>query len=216
MIIQTNLYGDSNLGLHGFATDKYCLLGVKPKNSKLEEVLGVNIFSSSVYHTSLAGIFIAGNSSGIVVPEIIEDYELPVLKKFFSRILVVGGRHDALGNLVLMNDHGIILSPLLKVHKKEIREFFSLPCEISTVAGLNVVGTAALATNRSCIAHPKIKDKEIEVLESVLKVKVSIGTVGFGSPFVKAGIIANSKGALVSDASTGIELGNVDEALLRQ
>ena len=84
---------------------------------------------------------------------------------------------------------------------------------VSTIAGLNIVGTMGLVTSKGCIVHPKTRQKEMEILEKTLGVKADIGTISFGSPFVKSGIIANSRGALISDASSGPELGKISEAL---
>jgi translation initiation factor 6 len=111
-----------------------------------------------------------------------------------------------------MNDNGIIMSPLLRKHKKEIAEFFSLPCEISNIAGIAVVGSVAVATSNGCLVHPKIKSNERKVVEDTLKVPVTIGSVSFGSPFVKSGLIVNKNGAVVSDKTSGIELGYISEA----
>lgn len=210
--LKTNFYGDSNIGLYGFATDDYCFLGLKTKvEKKIEKTLGVKIFISSVFETQLPGIFIAGNSSGLIVPKILEDYEFKSLKKFDT--LKIETRYTALGNLVLMNDNGIILSPLLRNEKSKIENFFKIPCKVTTIAGLNVVGSLAITTNRGCLVCPKIREKEKAIIEGVLNVPVNIGTVSFGSSFVKSGIIANSNGFLASGLSSGPELGRINEAL---
>ncbi len=212
-ILRTNFFGDPNIGLYSFATDRYCLLGTHRKeNKKLREALGVPVAVSSAEHTDLAALFVAGNSSGIVVSKIFEDYELEHLKNSFE-VLVLDTDYTALGNLILLNDKGIVLSPLLKRHKEKIEKFFGLPCEITKIAGIVVVGSTGIATNRGCLLHPKVKDAEKEIIERTLKVKTDIGTVNFGSPFVKSGIIANSGGVVVSEACSGPELGRISETL---
>ena len=85
--------------------------------------------------------------------------------------------------------------------------------EVSTVAGLKICGSAAIATNKGCLAHPQIKDDEKALIERILEVPVMIGTVNYGSPYVKSGIIANSSNFAVSEHSTGPEMGNIFEAL---
>ncbi len=211
--LRTNFSGDPNIGLYGFATDKYCFAGAGRKIAeRMERVLKVKIHSHSVMNTDFAGMFIAGNSRGIIAPKILEEYELDKIKKIF-KVMVLDSEFTALGNLILMNDSGIILSPLLRKHQRKIKDFFSLPCSVSAVAGINVVGSAAIATNRGCLAHPKIREKEVKAIEDTLKVKVEIGTVNFGSSFVKSGIIANSHGFIASNESSGPELGRINEAL---
>jgi translation initiation factor 6 len=212
--------GDPNIGLFGFATDSYCLLGASNKKiaKRTKNILQVPEYHCRFLSTDLAGIFSTGNSKGIIVPETIEDEELEHLKKISktifggNRILSIKTTY-ALGNLILLNDNGIIISPLIKKERKNIEDFFSIPCEVSTIAKLNVVGTLAIATNRGCLSHPHTTKKELELLERVLKVPINIGTVSFGSPFSGAGVIANSNGFLVGESTSGIEMGRIDEAL---
>ena len=48
-------------------------------------------------------------------------------------------------------------------------------------------------------------------IEEILKVRVDVGTVGYGSPFIKSGIIVNSNGVVFSELSTGPEIGRIEE-----
>lgn len=212
-ILRTNFYGDPNIGLYGFATDKYCIMGSKRKeNKKITKTLGVKLHVSSAMSTALASLFITGNSIGLVMAKIMEDHEMNPLKKSFS-VLTLDTDYTAVGNLVLLNDNGIIISPLLRKHANEIKKFFDIPCEVSKIAGTIVVGSAAIATNKGCLLHPHVKGAEKKIIEDVLEVKADIGTVNFGSPFVKSGIIANSRGLVVSEACSGPELGRINETL---
>ena len=210
-ILRTNFGDDPNLGLYGFATEKICFIGFKPKNkleSKTKDILKTKIEIIRPLNMDYAGIFLSGNSSGIMAHEIIgEENEIK------GDVLFLGGEHTALGNLILMNDSGIVISPLLKKQKSKIERFFGLQCETEKIIGSNVIGTLAFATNKGCLIHPKAKEKEIKIIEKALNVAAHKGTVNFGSPFPGAGIIANSKGIIVSKASTGFELGAITEAL---
>lgn len=211
MMLKTNFFGDSNIGLYGYASDKYCLLGCSPKGlKKIKAALKVPVHAFTFMNTQFAGMFSAGNSRGIVASKLV--YEIRRLEEKMD-ILALDTRYTALGNLVLMNDKGIILSPLLRRHKNEISKFFGLPCEISKVAGLNVVGSAGIATNKGCLLHAKAREKEAALVSKTLGVPVDTGTVSFGSYYVKSGIIANSNGAAVSGSSSGVELGKISEAL---
>ncbi len=218
MIIQADFNEDINVGLYGFATDKYCLIGkVEPTHSnaekKLKEALDVPVIQTTALDTQLVKIFIAGNSSGIIVPKILEEFELSYLKQKFNKILIINDLYTALGNLILMNDSGIIISPLLKRHIKTISERFNLPCETSTIAKSITVGTLGLATNKGCLVHPKIRDDEKRKIKDILNVELKEATVNFGSVHVGAGIIANSKGASVGSATSGYEIGTINECL---
>lgn len=210
-----NFEGDPNIGLYGFATDKYVFTGVARKKSldRLETALKVKPKHTMMLNTEFAGIFCSGNSAGIIVPEIMKWHELPEIRKIVDSVMVLKTDYSAIGNLVLMNDKGIIVSPLIKSQIPLIRKFFSLPCESMTIARSHIVGSTAITTNKGCLVHPRTTDAERNAIKDILGVDVEIGTVNFGSPFPRTGIIANSNGFAASEESSGPELGRITEAL---
>ncbi len=208
---KVDINGDPNIGLRGFATDSYLLCGCEIPESC---ILGVEVVKTTLFQTELVGLFAAGNSYGIVTHKLVEEEEVKKIKAFLDlNILLLDTRETAIGNLILCNDKGCIISPLLKEHKKEIESTLSCEVEVSTVAGLSIVGSCGIATNKGCLLHRDVKEEEAEVIEGVLKVRVDVGSVG-GSPFVKAGIIANSNAVLVGNTATGPELERIFEVLL--
>jgi translation initiation factor 6 len=199
--------GDPNIGLRGFATDSYCLLGCEIPET---EILKAPVYQVKISQTELVGIFAAGNSNGIVVPKIIEDDELAQLKKLGINVLVLKTKETALGNLILCNDKGALLPPILKDHKKEIEDALGCEAEIATLAGLYILGSCGIATNKGCLIHRDSTEEEAKIVEEILKVKVDVGSFS-GSPFVKSGIIVNSNGVLVGETVTGPELERIFE-----
>jgi translation initiation factor 6 len=212
--IKTDFRGDTNIGLYGFATDKYCFIGIHDKkiHHKIKNILKVKVVASTIFNTEFVSIFCAGTSDKIILPEITQEYELDELSKKFD-VLVVKTRETALGNLVVMNDSGIILSPILKNFKKEIEGFFGLRSVTMRIAGTNVIGKAAVATNKGCLLHSRAAKNEIKKVEDALGVRADIGTVSYGSSFVGSGLIANSHGFVASSTTSGPELGRITEAL---
>ncbi len=126
-------------------------------------------------------------------------------------MLVLESDYTALGNLMLLNDKGAIISKFLRKEKKEIEEFFGIRCETGNIGSLNFVGSLGVATNKGCLLHPKAKKTEIEKIESVLGVKADIGTVNFGSPFPRSGLIVNTNGLVMSDQTSGPEMQRINE-----
>ena len=214
-ILRTNFDGDPNLGLYGFATDKYCVIGREAYAAKIRETLKVPAYSWNVFNMDLIRIFSTGKSKGIVVPSILKNYDNEVLGKMeeHREVLVIKDNYSSVGNLVLLNDNGVILSPLLKKHKKELEKFFGLDCETTTISGMNLVGNLGFATNKGCLLHPKVREKEKRLIEKTLGVGADITTVNFGSPYPGAGLIANSNGFVVSTQSSGPELGRITDVL---
>jgi translation initiation factor 6 len=210
--LRTSFNGDQNLGLYGLATDKYALVGVPGVAKKIRATLGVPVYFLPILNTNLAGIFVAGNSHGIIISKHLRDYgDVHRLKQHFDSILVLKTKYTALGNLVLMNDNGAIISPLLKKNKAEIRRETGINCEISTIAKQRMTGSLGLATNKGCLLHPKARKHEQRIIEDILGVSSDIGTVNFGSPYPRSGMLANSSGVVVSERTSGPELGRIAE-----
>jgi len=212
--LKAKFYGDPNIGMYGFATDDYCLLGLEPDKKilgKIETALGTTIKAATVAGTEFIGLFVTGNKNGIVLPHIVEDYEIKKLKALGLNIEIIKSRETALGNMILCNDKGCLISEKLRKFKKRISG--ALDCEVETgkIAGLDIIGSVALANNTGCLCHRDAEESEMKKIEEILKVKVDVGTVGYGSPFIRSGIIVNSRGVLFSEFSTGPEIGRYEE-----
>jgi len=156
-ISTTDFEGDPNLGLYGFATDKYAFLGMK----KSLPVLKTKIIVQPMGQTRFSGIFATGNSHGIIISSFFKEYD----EYIDIPVLVLKTDFTAIGNLVLINDNGIIISPLIKNHAKEISDFFGLECKATTIAETGVVGSCAIATNKGCVINPFVKKPDLEVLD---------------------------------------------------
>ena len=218
MTFYTNLsiHGDANVGLYGFATERYCLFGSEGEAAKKLRIMKVPVHSVSILHLDLIRILITGNSQGVIAPNILFDNDVKALEDALGEHKVQVfrlGTEYALGNLMLMNDNGIVIPPILKKFKPNLEKFFGLPCEITTIAKLSTLGTLGLATNKGCIVHPQVKDKEADIIEKTLGVKLDVGTVNFGSPYPGSGIIANAHGFITGTSTSGPELGRIAEAL---
>jgi len=211
-IIKTDFNKDFNLGLYGFATEKYLFVG---KNVELPNNFkeNIKIIKNTVASTNLVGIFCAGNSSGIIVSDEI-PYIQKELEKIDEKIYFLKTKYTSIGNLLLMNDKGCIISHLIKNCKEKIERFFGVDCEVASKKYI-VIGSLGIATNKGCLVSPSIDENEMRKIEKILNVKVDIGTANFGSYYVGSCIIANSNFALISSKTTGIEMAKIEEILLR-
>ena len=211
-----NFNGDPNLGLFTISTEELCIAGntiIKNDLKEIGEILGVEVIEFKIANSELVGLFSTANKNGIVLPINCKDSEVKLFKKIGLNVVKVKIKQTALGNLILLNDNGCIIPEEISKIKPKLEDCFGVPVEMGTIAGLSIVGSCAIATNRGILAHINCSEEEMELLESVLKVKGDIGTVSFGSPFVGAGIVANSKGFLIPEETTGPELQRTDEAL---
>lgn len=218
-ILKTNFNGNPNVGLYGFCTDRFCILGSevpKIKAKEVEKALNVPVYQTTICGTSLIGVFIAGNSSKLIVPAIAFDSEIKFLRSMNVGVDVgvIDTKLTALGNNLLVNDFGCLANPdFSAVTKKRIRQALGVPLKPGTIADLPTVGSLAAFNNRVCLIHPDISDEERAKVESLFNLKTEKGTINMGSPFISSGLLCNSFGFVVGAASGGPEMAWVDEAL---
>ena len=196
------------------ATDKYAILSKKfPKITTLE----VPVLETFIYGTNLTGLFCTGNSNGLLLPYFVSDSELTGLKAALKEaeldinIALLKEKSTALGNMICCNDKAAILSPNIS-NVKAIEDALDVESVTAQIGGHDEVGACCVATNTGFLCHPDAED-DLDNIFEILKVPGMAGSVNFGYPFIKSGIIANSKGYLTGTRTTGIELGRIDDAL---
>lgn len=208
--------GNSNIGLYCFATDKYCLIPMnlpKKERHEFEQVLKVPLYEMKAAGTDLLGVFFAGNDDLLLVPEIMFKNELKELDRLNIKYAVVPSELTALGNNLLIGEHCVIANPEFSDKTvKFIEKKLNLPVKPGKIAELDIVGSLAVGTKKGLLVSADIKDFESKFLHGNLKLKVTKGTMNFGSPYVKSAIVANSNGFIAGEASGGPEIQNADEA----
>jgi translation initiation factor 6 len=214
----TSIVGSSSIGVYTLATEKIVIVPKMVPLEKAEQIaewLKVRLVHTSISGSVLAGAFAVANSNGIVLPPLVREEELCVLKSCFEgNLAIMETKKTAYGNLVLANDKGAIVDPHLKEPQiKKISDTLGVEAVPGEIAGLYYVGSLAVATNKGVLAHPQLKDEEKKVLESVLKVPVDVGTINCGVPYVGTGLIANSRAAVAGSMTTGPEMFIIGSAL---
>ena len=208
---QKHIHGDDFVGLFGLATDRYAILS---ENFPETKSLDVPILNMHIYGTQLIGMFCAGNSNALLMPYFIDDDEIKVIKTFLDEfgveIVKVKDKVTALGNLVACNDFGAVISP--KFSDMSVFDCLGVETVKANIAGHEEVGACCVATNKGFLIHPDA-ERDTKIFSDIFKVNGMAGSVNFGFPFIKSGLVANSKGYITGRRTTGIELGRIDEAL---
>lgn len=218
-ILKTDFNGDPNLGLHTTVTEDYCLIDPSLADScyrKVKDTLNVEVIKTTAAGSRMVGIFCASNSNGVVVPKNIENNEIELIEDKGLKYRVINSKQTALGNLILVNDDICLIPKFLKNYSKGLEGCFGVPVEVAEIAGLDLLGTCGVVTNRGLLCHRDASEDEMTNLEGLFGLECGRGTVNFGMPLVGACVIANSKGALTGIDTTGPELGRIHEALLAQ
>lgn len=216
-VLKTDFNGNPNVGLYGYCNNDYCLLGmeVPMKAAKqLERVLKVPVHQVTMCGTSLLGVFVTGNSSTLLVPEIAFDYELKKLEKIGIEYKVIKTRLTALGNNLLCNDQGCLASPAFSAEqKKRIRQALGVSLKPGKIAGLETVGSLAALNSTAGIVHRDITNAEKRYAEDLLGLELFTSTVNLSSPYIKSGLLCNDHGFVIGGASAGPEIVNIEDAL---
>ncbi len=215
MIERVNYRGNPNLGVFMRANDNIALVPEGCTDSfstVLKRSLEVEVFKCQISGTSLNGAMIAMNNNGIVLPKNAYKEEIKALKSLGINVGVLDDKYTALGNLILVNDNGGIITPnFTKKSKKRIEETLDIEVESTMIADFRTVGAIGAATNKGAVIHPMVNEGDIELVESLLKVYVDVGTINRGVGFVRTGIVANSQGAVMGQLTTGPEIARIED-----
>ncbi len=221
MSVETlSVFGSPHIGVYIFANNKFSLIpsDVPPKiEEKIEETLGVETYRVSLARSRLIGVFLAGNDYGLVAPKIAQEDEIVQLRKIAGdlNILVVENiRETALGNLILVNNKGCLASIILPNSTVDkISDVLGVECIKGMIGGFPLVGSVSVVTNRGLLLPPLVSEEEIINLREIFRVEADIATVNRGRMFLRSGMVANDKGALVGEDTTGHELMRIQQIL---
>ncbi len=206
-----------NVGVFCRTNDKIAFIQkglTKNDKNTLSSVLDVKLVEISIAESTIVGSLLNFNSKGAVVCNFIDQRSEKVISDLGFELKVINDKFNAAGNDILVNDYGCLVHPDVKNSTiKAIKDTFKVPTYRGTIANLKTVGMAAVVTNKGLLCHPKVSDSEKKQLRKIFDVPVMIGTVNHGSPIIGAGIIANNKGAVIGNDTTGIEMGRIEEAL---
>ena len=218
-IAKLNLERNPNIGLYGLSNDKYCLLGSNFSSKEAKEVgdtLGVPVYQADVYGTSLIGVFCNGNEDILFVPEIVRKSEVTTLKALLKpvgvEVVVLKTKYNALGNNLIFHGKNCLYSPLMKDVAEEIAKKGFKVKEARFYNHISI-GSCAVINNKGILLYNDADDIDVKTVEEFFKLKVEIGSVNFGSPYVRSGILANSKGVVIGSATSGPEIMRLTSAL---
>jgi translation initiation factor 6 len=218
-VFKTTFASNPNVGLYMYCSNKYCLVGSQVPSKqvkKIEEVFGVPVIRMSVAGTPLLGPFLAGNDNCLLVPPVIFDFELNILKQNKIPYKVINTKLTALGNNLVCNNNGAIINDEFeKEAVEEIKKALKVEVKFGRIAGLEIPGSLCVANDQIAVVHDKISNKEIALVEKVLKVSVLPVTIDY-NPYIRGGFVLNNSGYLITDTVNTLELTAIDQALNEQ
>jgi translation initiation factor 6 len=206
--------GDPNIGV--FARVLGDIAIIPPESTEefktaVREALQVTLVETTIQGSTIIGSLVAGNSRGIVVSGLATEEEIGLLAEH-REVLLLNESMNAAGNVIMANDtFAAVHEDMPTDLAKAIGEFLGVEVIHLTLGGVKTVGMAGVATNKGVIVHPRATERQIAVLEEVSKVPVGTGSINMGSALVGTGLLVNEKGYLAGNATSGFELGRIED-----
>lgn len=218
-IQRTRIHGNDYVGAWSVATDGFFIAGndVKSRTEEIaREALGVDVVRASVGGSALIGIYVAANSNGVLLPNLSERRELEHLSHELQGIQVemLDTDLNALKNNILANDKIAIINPnFSRVEERRISDVLGVETVRLGIAGFHTVGANNILTNKGFVLNNRASDEEKDRIEGILGMKVEQSTANTGSVSIGLCVVANSKGMIAGEATTGYELARIAESL---
>jgi len=204
------------VGVYCLASEQIAILPdvVETRITKdVERTLEVRVVRTNIAGATIVGSLAAMNSRGIVVTNFVEKHELARLPKQL-RVGKMEEKINAAGNNILANDRAALVHPQASRETiRMIQDVMGVEAVRGKVAGIDTVGSACIATSKGVICHPKTTQDELKWISDFFKVPASAATLNYGTPYLGACAVANSKGAYIGSRSTPIELGRLEDGL---
>jgi translation initiation factor 6 len=208
--------GNPYVGVYCLASEQVAILPdvVEARIAKdVERTLDVRVVRTNIAGATIVGSLAAMNSRGIVVTNFAEKHELARLPKQL-RVGKMEEKINAAGNNILANDRAALVHPQASRETlRMIQDVMGVEAVRGKVAGIDTVGSACIATSKGVICHPKTTQEELKWISDFFKVPASAATLNYGTPYLGACAVANSKGAYIGIRSTPIELGRLEDGL---
>jgi translation initiation factor 6 len=216
MMILSRFGGNPNIGVYSAAGEGISFVSPDTAEEYVADVrraLGVETVLTTVAGSFVVGSLMALNSNGAVISGLAEENEIRIISEHLP-VFLLRGVNNAAGNNILANDNGAAVNPDLEDRTiAGIEKVLGVRCVRASVAGIKTIGAACKATNKGAVCHQDASDDEVSAISKILGVDVIRTTLNHGSRLLGPCLLANSKGAVVGDETTPIEMGRLEDAL---
>ena len=178
-----------------------------------ETVFGTRVAGLFVDESPFLGIFTALNDVGMVFPAFASDDELALARKTGLNACRLEGPLTP-GNVLLANNKACLASPALTTKDAStVSDCLGVEVVQQAIAGVETVGASSVATDKGILAYNEATETELKFLKKTFKVGNAVNSsTNLGMPFNGLSVVANAKGALIGELTTGFEVQHVFQA----
>lgn len=218
-VIKYQIRGSDYVGIFASSSDKHVFLGgslTHGSKKLLAETLGAEPVDVSVASSDLIGLFTRANSNGILISNLVTDYEIDALKAkgLEINIGILESDINAIGNNILANDRLAIINPEYDQRaERQIADIFGVEVIRASVGGFKTIGANNILTNKGLAINNRSTETEKQMADKVTGFDSIRTTANTGGLSIGLSSIANSRGAVVGDSTTGYELNRIMSAL---
>ena len=216
MIQVTRIFNSPFLGVYLRTWEDYTLV---PRNSDRDiksmasHYLKTEPIEMTIGGSNLLGSMAVMNSNGMIFSNIVTEEELKNIPKDVN-YAVLEDNLNAVGNNILANNKAALIHEEFSDESvRTIGEVLGVEVVKGKFKEVRTVGSSGLITSSGLVIPPNMTDDEIDELGKIFGVKGRVGTANFGSLYIGASVVSNSKGALIGEDSTTVEISNIEEAL---
>lgn len=206
--------GDPNIGVFARVLGDIAIVPPEsPEEFKttIRDALEVTLVETTIQGSPIIGSLVSGNSHGVVVSGLATEEEIDLLAQH-REVLLLNESMNAAGNVIMANDTFAAVHEDMPIDlSKAIGEFLRVKVIHLNLGGVKTVGMAGVATNKGVIVHPRATERQIAMLEEIAKVPVGTGSINMGGALVGTGLLVNEKGYLAGNATSGFELGRIED-----
>lgn len=215
--LKKNLHGNANVGLFGVCTERHCILGIRLTPEEEREIaaaLQAELLIQGVAGTPMAGVFLASTSRGLLAPGILFENERRALERI-APVKIFQTHHTCLGNNIVATAHGCLVNPEFSdAEIAELQQMLGVPVKRIEIAGTMTPGACIVVNGTRGIIHRDAAEHEIAMAKETLGLdSLEPASVNLGSPYVRAGIIANAHGMIIGAQSGGPEIVHAEQSL---
>ncbi|KAI5172021.1 translation initiation factor 6 [Nematocida sp. LUAm3] len=198
-------------------TNMYALIAATDNTgfvSAFEEVLNVPVIQTTINGIKMVGAQSVGNSKGLLVSSSTTDQELMHIRNSLPekvRVRRIDERLNALGNVIVCNDHSALVHADLAPETVEvISDVLGVDVFKYAISGNGLVGVYSVMNNTAMMCGSTTPVEEIAELSELLDLRVIPGTVNRGSDAVGSGVVINDFACFVGTATTSTEIVVID------